>query len=160
MIKGDKIKLVKPMGAFTNVGEVCEVTDIREDGSIWFRFGGVHLGCMSYDEYEKYFESVKEKVKREWSEWKCLSYDFNFDYHIADDTLHFRDSIGDLGDIWYRDNGKRVQVRIETDEKYLCASSSCNKDDIFSFPVGMKLALKRLFSKVLAYLAECDANNM
>lgn len=29
MIKGDKIKLVRPMGAFTNVGEICEVTDIR-----------------------------------------------------------------------------------------------------------------------------------
>lgn len=56
MIKGDKIKLVHPMGAFTNVGEVCEVVDVQNGGVISFKFGGgKHLGCMSYDEFEKYF---------------------------------------------------------------------------------------------------------
>lgn len=108
MIKGDKIKLVKPMGAFTNVGEVCEVTDIREDGSIWFRFGGVHLGCMSYDEYEKYFEPVKEKIKREWTEWNRMSYDINCEYQINDINLYLQNDMGNFGDLWYRDNGKRV----------------------------------------------------
>ena len=28
MIKGDRIKLVKKMGVFDNIGEICEVTDI------------------------------------------------------------------------------------------------------------------------------------
>ena len=60
MTKEDKIKLVKPMGAFTNVGEVCDIVDISEDGIISFKFGeGVHLGCMSYDEFERYFEIVE-----------------------------------------------------------------------------------------------------
>lgn len=65
MIKEDKIRLVKPMGAFTNVGEVCNIVDISEDGIIIFTFSeGVHLGCMSYDEFEKYFEIVEgEEVK-------------------------------------------------------------------------------------------------
>ena len=27
MIKGDKIKLIKEMGAFKNVGEICEVAE-------------------------------------------------------------------------------------------------------------------------------------
>lgn len=60
MTKEDKIRLVKPMGAFTNVGEVCDIVDISEDGIISFKFSeGVHLGCMSYDEFERYFEIVE-----------------------------------------------------------------------------------------------------
>lgn len=59
MTKGDLIRLVNPMGVFDNIGEVCEVTDVSEDGIISFRFGGSHLGCMSYDEFEKYFELVE-----------------------------------------------------------------------------------------------------
>ena len=60
MIKGDRIKLVKKMGVFDNIGEICEVTDIQKGGVICFKFGGCHLGCMSFDEYEKYFEKVEE----------------------------------------------------------------------------------------------------
>ena len=58
LIQGSKIKLIKPMGAFKNIGEICEVTDVAEGGVISFRFGGYHLGCMSYDEFLKYFEQV------------------------------------------------------------------------------------------------------
>ena len=61
LAKGDKIRLVNPMGAFTNVGEVCDVTDVADNGVISFKFGGRHMGCMSYDEFEKYFEKVEEK---------------------------------------------------------------------------------------------------
>lgn len=54
MIKGDKIKLVKKMGMFDNIGEICEVINVDENGVISFRFGknGMHLGCMSYNEFE------------------------------------------------------------------------------------------------------------
>lgn len=58
IVKGNEIRLVKQMGVFDNIGEVCEVTDVSEDGVISFRFGGSHLGCMSYNEFEKYFELV------------------------------------------------------------------------------------------------------
>ena len=160
MIKGDRIRLVKPMGAFKNVGEICEVTDIMEGGVICFRFDGVHLGCMSYDEYEKYFEPVKEKTKRKWSEWEYISYDINGAYQIEDRGFYINDGVWDIGNLWYRDNGKRVQVRIKTDDGYLRASASCCDDDTFNFQIGMRLALKRLVPKMLAYLAECDARNM
>lgn len=61
IVKGDKIRLVKPMGVFTNVGEVCDVIDVNESGVISFRFGnGMHMGCMSYDEFTKYFEKYEE----------------------------------------------------------------------------------------------------
>lgn len=62
--KGTKIRLVKKMGVFDNIGEVCEVTSVSEDGIISFRFGGFHLGCMSYSEFEKYFEYVEEDTEK------------------------------------------------------------------------------------------------
>lgn len=67
MTKGDLIRLVKPMGVFNNIGEVCEITDVSEDGVISFRFGGSHLGCMSYNEFEKYFElvEIEEEIEEE-----------------------------------------------------------------------------------------------
>lgn len=58
LAKGDKIRLVNPMGAFTNVGEICDVIEVTDNGVISFKFGGVHMGCMSYDEFDKYFEKV------------------------------------------------------------------------------------------------------
>ena len=64
MIKGDRIKLVRKMGVFDNIGEICEVTDIQEGGVICFKFGGCHLGCMSYDEYKKYFEKDGALARR------------------------------------------------------------------------------------------------
>ncbi|RKI83838.1 hypothetical protein D7V90_08080 [bacterium 1xD42-87] len=66
--KGNEIRLIKPMGVFDNIGEVCEVTDVSEDGVISFKFGGCHLGCMSYNEFEKYFELVKKEVPEEKSD--------------------------------------------------------------------------------------------
>lgn len=156
MIKGDKIKLVKPMGVFTNVGEICEVTDILDGGVICFRFGGVHLGCMSYDEYEKYFEPAKEKARREWTEWKCCLYDYDFEGRAYGLTI--RDSICE--DLWYRDNGKRIQVRTKIGGKDIKASATCCENDEFDFETGLELALKRLFPKILAYLVERDAKEM
>lgn len=65
IVKGYEIRLVKPMGVFDNIGEICEVTDVSEDGVISFRFSGSHLGCMSYNEFEKYFELVEEENTEE-----------------------------------------------------------------------------------------------
>ena len=61
LVKGSKIKLVAPMGVFDNVGEICKVINIAEDGTIAFSFGeGMHLGIMSSDEFEKYFVEYEE----------------------------------------------------------------------------------------------------
>lgn len=63
--KGNEIRLIKSMGVFDNIGEVCEVIDVSEDGIISFKFGGCHLGCMSYNEFEKYFELVEKEIPGE-----------------------------------------------------------------------------------------------
>lgn len=59
--KGDKIVLKKEMGIFTNIGEVCDVVEVRENGAIYFKFGnGFHLGVMSPDKADRYFEKYEE----------------------------------------------------------------------------------------------------
>lgn len=156
MIKGDKIKLVHPMGVFTNIGEVCEVTDVQDGGVISFKFGGGrHLGCMSYDEFEKYFELVpaKNKVrkkKHEWSEWEELVDSFYnpiFDEYV---NIHLERRT---------DNEKRVQVRTK-EEPQLRSQSSCHKDDTFSKCRGYCLAINRLYVKWIEELVKDYAKSL
>lgn len=99
LIKGDKIQLVRPMGVFDNIGEVCEVVNISEEAVISFRFGGRHLGCMSYNEFKKYFEKVII-VKHDWTDWKKTEVGY---YNIDNDMAYAA--------IEYRENGSKVQVR-------------------------------------------------
>lgn len=143
MIKGDKIKLVKPMGAFTNMGEICEVVDVQNGGVISFKFGGgKHLGCMSYDEFERYFELVSvenkvEKKKHEWAKWQPTDTSF---YNPVTDIFE----VIELE--WRTDNEKRVQVRMKNDRQ-IRSRSSCYKDDKFSVADGYFLAKYRLYIK-------------
>lgn len=139
MIKGDKIKLVNKMGVFTNVGEICEVVDVAKGGVISFRFGNnrQHLGCMSYDEFEKYFElvpKVENKKKRAWSEWESRI------ITIYDLDKAYKEEI-----ITIRNNGKKVQVKSGN----LRAESTCHKDDKFDYGIGEYIAIKRLILKIL-----------
>lgn len=141
MTKGDHIKLIKPMGAFTNVGEICEVINITQDGVISFRFGknGMHLGCMSYNEFEKYFELVNE-CKRQWTEWK--EYDFYYDDLICNYVST---------SVEYRTNGKKVQLRCSNleNDKFIKTEATCNKVDTFVLDTGIDIAEKRLRIKLL-----------
>lgn len=146
MIKGDKIKLVKPMGAFTNVGEVCEVIDVAEGGVVSFRFGGFHVGCMSYDEYEKYFESYNEivQIKNDWTDWsECVI------EHINEKGI--KDVI-----IETRENGKKYQARTVDFFTKLKAEATCSSTDDFNFDIGYNLAVARLRAKMSA----CDAERL
>ena len=139
MIRGDKIKLTKPMGAFTNIGEICEVIDVAEGGVISFRFGGHHLGCMSYDEYLKYFEPViteSEKPKREWTDWKTSWF-----YYTS-----FNGKLVCVQGL-FRHNGKKVQIKSE--EFDLKAEAACAPEDTFDLEKGLDLAKLRLAVKIL-----------
>lgn len=123
------------MGVFDNIGEICEVTDIQKGGVICFKFGGCHLGCMSYDEYEKYFEKVETPVKRTWSKWD-LPFEMTFsDIRGSKKTINYQS----------RTNGKKVQVRSGAFK----AEATCCKDDVFDFEKGLALAKSRLIVKYL-----------
>lgn len=143
IIEGSKIELVKEMGPFTNVGEVCEVVKVTEDGVISFKFGnGMHLGCMSYAEYEKYFKPYEEpvKVERKWTEW------------LKKDVSYFNDIDGfSMYPIEYRDNGKKVQIRCLGDYWGIKAGSTCCPTDKFDFEKGYNLAVARLRVKMVYY---------
>lgn len=140
MIVGDKIRLVKKMGVFDNIGEICEVTDIQDSGVICFKFGGgQHLGCMSYDEYERYFENVEEPVKREWSEWKHEPICF---ISLHNNNLAFNGR--------YRTNGKKVEFKVcFTKREAIKTSATCCLDDEFNIKKGLDLAKKRFIVKYL-----------
>ena len=146
MIKGDKIKLVKPMGAFTNIGEVCEVIDVNKGGVVSFKFGnGLHLGCMSYDEFLKYFEMVEEKPKRVWTEWQREELKV---YNIFNVPI----TIG----IRYRHNGKKVQVKANG----IKAESTCSKYDKFDLAKGLGLATARFRVKYLSNAVKMFARTL
>ena len=151
MIVGDKIRLVKKMGVFDNIGEICEVTDIQDGGVICFKFGrGCNLGCMSYDEYEKYFESVEEPVKREWSEWKWEPICFK---SLHNNILVF--------DGKYRTNGKKVEFKVRfSDYESLKASATCCPEDEFDVKKGLDLAKKRFIVKYLEQQVKDIAKGM
>lgn len=140
MIVGDKIRLVKKMGVFDNIGEICEVTDIQDSGVICFKFGGgQHLGCMSYDEYERYFENVEEPIKREWSEWKHEPICF---ISLHNNNLAFNGR--------YRTNGKKVEFKVcFTKREVIKTSATCCPDDEFNIKKGLDLAKKRFIVKYL-----------
>lgn len=145
--KGSKIQLVKKMGVFDNIGEVCEVVNVTEDGVISFRFGGCHLGCMSYDEFEKYFinydeTNVKKESKRKWNDWK---YD-TFIYYTFEGGSY-------TVPVKYRSNGKTVELRTnwenDKDLVNLKTKASCNKNDDFDFDIGIDIADRRMQIKLM-----------
>lgn len=151
IVKGSKIELIKPMGVFDNIGEVCEVVNLTDDGAISFKFGGCHLGCMSYGEYKEYFKEYIEPIpiKREWSEWKNANIKYT----------NIKNTIVNLP-IQFRDNGLRVQVRTNYEKDNLSAKSSCFKTDIFNLGKGLDLAVARLILKVLKNEVNIMASNM
>ena len=144
--KGSKIQLIKPMGIFDNIGEVCEVVNVTEDGVISFRFGGYHLGCMSYDEFQKYFIVYEEEnnmkdhninKKRIWSDW------------VYDTFLYLRlNGEKYFVPVKYRTNGKIIDLRTDAEYnpeiKAIKVKAFCHKNDEFDLDKGLNIADARL----------------
>ena len=135
IIKGDKIKLVQKLGNFDKVGDVFTVTGV-DSGVISFNCS-YGTGCMTYDEFKKYFEKVENPVisKRTWTKWKLKTVTF----------LNPFNGISCAIDVQMRENGKKVQVRFD----HLRAEASCYKDDKFDVSKGFDLAKRRLVIKLL-----------
>lgn len=141
--KGSRIKLIKPMGLFDKVGEICEVVKINEDAVITFKCS-LGMGCMSYDELDKYFEVcdnviIKKKPKRAWTNWTN-------DMWVYFDTNGSNYKVP----IKYRNNGKQVQLRTNWNyEKNISVKASCNKNDRFNLETGLDIADHRMQIKLL-----------
>lgn len=156
MVVGDKIRLVKPFGVLTKVGEVCEVANILSTGEIYFRHNK-GVGIMSYEKFEEYFELVPvenkvEKKKHEWTEWEGDLFPSDFYNPITDEHVHVNLE-------WRTDNEKRVQVRVK-DDSQLRSRSSCYKDDKFSINDGYNLAEYRVYIKWLSKVVDEYAKSL
>lgn len=136
IIKGDKIKLVKEIGNLVKVGDEFTVTGV-DNGVITFtsEYGE---GVMSYDEFEKHFES---NPKHSWSQWLKIGSMF---YNILSER-------NEIINIEYRhDSDRRVQIRMKVDpndDKYIRSEANCHKEDDFNFNIGYQLARARLYVK-------------
>ena len=147
IVKGSKIKLVKPMGVFDKIGEICEVVRVDENAVITFKCS-IGYGCMSYDELDRYFEvednkELKNKFKRQWTDWK---YDSFIYYNFEGNSC--------VVPVKYRYNGKIVDLRTDwenatEDKPNLRAKATCNKNDKFDFDSGLDLADYRMQIKFL-----------
>ena len=130
IIKGDKIKLVQKIGNFDKVGDIFEATGVDNDVvSFKCDYG---TGCMSYDEFEKYFEKVEKKT---WSNWTIHAESFDSPITNKYCVMNLR----------VRDNGKKIQVR---SCGYKAEATCCN-GDTFDFDTGYELAKRRLIVKML-----------
>lgn len=57
IIIGDKIKLIQKISNFDKIGDIFEVTGV--DGGVISFTCDYGAGCMSYNEFEKYFEKIE-----------------------------------------------------------------------------------------------------
>ena len=129
--KNDKIVLVKKMGMFDNIGEVCDVTAVEEDGTIWFAFGGgKHLGCMSEDEFEKYFEVYEEPERMTFDD--------------AMDIVEHCDIMVDT--VFDRCTVMCCQL---PNEFVIVESSACIDKDMYSEEVGIRICKEKIAAKIL-----------
>ena len=130
ILVGDKIKLVRkiPEG-FNKIGQIFRISHI-DNGNITFYLKDTIAGCMSYDEFEKYFEKVKPVVKKPWTDWKSI--------RSGERSEDGRNII-----IQVRENGKKVQVRGGGYK----AEATCCAEDTFDFNKGFELARRRWLAK-------------
>ena len=146
IIKGDKIKLVSKIGDFNEIGDIFEVTGVN-NGVVSFKcdYG---TGCMSYDEFEKYFEKLniyQKNQKRDWSEWKTIALSFRDIYNVK---IHIN--------INYRTNDKSVQIKFGS----LKAKATCHYTDDFDLAIGLDLATKRFIVKYLSRQVKLLSNRL
>ena len=136
LTKGDKIILVAKMGAFTNVGEVCEVIEFDENGTIWFKFGdGMHMGCMSANEFEKYFKKYEEPKP----EFKIANVDFDWVDKIIDEAHINVTTVFN----------KCTVVACQLPSGFVIVeSSACTDPESYDKDMGIEICLNRIRSRI------------
>lgn len=133
LVKGDKIKLVNPMGMFDNVGEICTVIDVSDSGVISFKFGnGMHMGCMSPDEFSKYFVKYEEpKIE------KSVDPD-----HVEDILSHSNVIVHNVFD-------KCTVVACKLPSGFVIVeSSACVNPDDYDEETGVDICLNRILDRI------------
>lgn len=129
-IKYDRVVLVKELNdKFCKVGEYFEVCNVLEDSFVLRDAKSkIAVGVVSFNDFERCF--VHEKDFTGWTKWTMMT---GFDGQR---------------DIYYRSNGRKIQVKFLTDN--IRAEASCHKDDDFNLYYGLNLAYLRCRNKAFA----------
>lgn len=159
---GDKIKYVKansligmPLGTVMTITDIKGVVVAVDANYAVGNCNTVIRGVMSYDEVEKYFEKVaEEKIEKKntWTDWDiapAISEIINCDYDVFPCSACPYSYICDYEDaIEYKTNGKKIMVRLRTEDKHLKSYATCHKTDTFNLNTGLRVALARLNVKI------------
>lgn len=164
LVKGDKIVLKEKMGMFDNIGEVCEIVNVSDDGVISFRFGGVHMGCMSVNEFEKYFEKYEEpKCEEVCDDCECCEECCDECCDECCECDEEYDSILDIMDnaeyTAFKVFDKCVIVACKLPNGFVVVeSSACVDPDDYDENVAIENCLDRIESKIITMEAykRCD----
>lgn len=147
--KGMKIKLIRPMGMFRNVGEECEIINVY-DNIIMFNFGeGIHFGGVSRDDFDTYFEVCEEEPE-------CT-----IEYIIPTVTQEHIDSIlaeSDVSVTTAFDKCTVVTVRLPNGF-VITESSACVDPRNYDKEMGIEICMDRITNKLWeleGYKLQCE----
>lgn len=129
VLKFDRVILTKELNErFCKVGEVFEIAVVME-GSFLLREAStkVAIGVISFDDFERCF--TKEEAFKGWTKWTKMT------------------GLNGQSDVFYRTNGKKVQVRFLKDK--VRSEASCHMLDEFNLFTGISIAYLRCVNKVL-----------
>lgn len=140
LANGDKIKLIKPIGVFENVGEVCEVISIK-DNIISFKCS-LGIGCMTEEEFDKYFVKYEEEKSKTLEEkFKTLVETGNeiVDYAISNSKI-LVETVFD----------KCTIVSVQLPNGFVIVeSSSCISPDDYDEDMSFDICMKKIIEKVI-----------
>lgn len=133
LTKGNKIKMVKELPGFNRVGDIFEVVNVNDDGSITIK-SSYGVGIMSYKEFEEYFKVVEEL------KWvKLNDYIINPGKDLVNSLCNL--SIGKIGDMEIKtDNEEFVMLKFGD----YVVEAKLHPDDEFDLIKGIKICLCRL----------------
>ncbi len=147
--RGDKIRLVKEMAFFKNVGEVCEVVEVIDDTCVVFTFGdnGVRVGAVDMNSFKTFFE-IYEELEEEMAE--AISVDLEYIKYLIDNSDITVDTKFD----------KCTIVTVKLPNGFIITeSSTCvdpkNYDEQMGYEICMDSIMEKLW-ELEAYRLQCD----
>lgn len=146
--RGDKIRLVKEMAFFKNVGEVCEVVEVIDDKYVVFTFGnnGVRVGAVDMSSFETFFEMYKEPEE----EIEAIAVDPDYIKYLIENSDVTVDTKFD----------KCTVVTVKLPNGFVLTESSACVDPLnYDADMGYEICMESIMEKVWeleAYRLQCD----
>lgn len=144
LYKGDKITMRKPIGNFDHVGELLEVTEVRDNGDFCYMTeNGKVEGIASQEMFDKYFEMYDKPKKPEVSDvdtgfmWRAVTSDV-IDAIIEDSEISIATAF---------DKCTIVACRLPNGF-VIVESAACVDPDNYDEEIGVEACMERIYDKV------------